>query len=145
MSLREQYDRDNVFAKIIRGEIPSTKIMETQSILAIMDAFPQSDGHALVIHKQAQSTNLLNFPTDSLGTIMECVQRIARASEMALAPDGIRIAQFNGAAAGQTVFHTHFPIIPVYSNAPLGDHASGDAAASTERLSEIAEKIKAAL
>jgi histidine triad (HIT) family protein len=144
MSLEAQYDPDNIFAKIIRGDIPSVKLFETDAILAFMDVFPQSEGHCLVIHKQATATNLFDVDADVLASLTAAVQKLARAVKDGLTPDGIRIAQFNGAPAGQTVYHLHFHVIPVYEGRELGAHASGGPA-DTEGLEKIAAKIRAAL
>jgi histidine triad (HIT) family protein len=144
MSLEAQYDPDNIFAKIIRGDIPSVKLFETDAILSFMDVFPQSEGHCLVIHKQATATNLFDVDGDVLASLTAAVQKLARAVRDGLAPDGIRIAQFNGAPAGQTVYHLHFHIIPVYEARDLGAHASGGPA-GTEALENVAAKIRAAL
>jgi len=90
------------------------KLYETGDVLAFMDVFPQSEGHCLVIHKSATATNLFDVEKEDLATIMDAVQKVAHGVKNALNPDGIRIAQFNGAPAGQTVYHLHFHIIPVY-------------------------------
>ncbi len=144
MSLEAQYDPENIFAKIIRDEIPSVKIHETDAILAFMDVFPQSEGHCLVIHKQAMVTNLFDVDDNDLAALTVAVKKVARAVRDGLAPDGIRVAQFNGAPAGQTVYHLHFHIIPVYEERNLGAHASGGPA-DTEQLEKTATKIRAAL
>lgn len=144
MSLQEPYNPDNIFAKIIRGEASATKIHETNDCLAFMDLFPQSDGHCLVIPKKAEAVNFLDIPQAELQTLIEETQRTARAVEKALSPDGLRIVQFNGAPAGQTVFHIHFHIIPIYEGAGLGAHA-GDGPADAQHLEALAKKIAAAL
>jgi len=110
MSLHGKYDDQNIFAKILRGEMPCVKVYEDANILSIMDVFPQSDGHVLVIPK-SPSRNLLETNAKDIGRLFGSVQRIAKAVEAALKPDGIVITQFNGAPAGQTVFHTHVHII----------------------------------
>ena len=143
MSLDAAYDPDNIFAKIINGDIPSTKLYEDDDLLAFMDAFPQSDGHCLVIHKKAQATNLFDVDPVALTQITAVLQKIATAVKNGLNPDGIRIAQFNGAPAGQTVFHLHFHIIPVYEGRAFAPH--GGSAADPDKLALLAEKIKAAL
>ena len=108
MSLDVTYDANNIFANIIRGDIPSTKLFETDEILAFLDAFPQSDGHCLLILKNEAATNLLDVKPEKLSLLMAEVQRVARAVKDGLLPDGIRIVQFNGAAAGQTEgLHVH--------------------------------------
>lgn len=136
------YDNSNIFAKMIRGEIPSTKVFEDDHVLAIMDIFPQSRGHVLVIPK-APSRNLLDADPDALSRILPYVQRLAKAAQIALNPAGIRIAQFNEAPAGQSVFHLHFHVIPVYENVPLGRHGEGQADGA--ELADLARKIAGAL
>ncbi|WP_370335841.1 HIT family protein [Parvularcula marina] len=125
MSLDEKYDSGNVFAKIISGDIPSAKIFEDDDVLAFMDAFPQSRGHALIISKTSQAVNLLDAEEDVLSKLIKTTQAVARAATKALSPDGVRIVQFNGAPAGQSVFHLHFHVIPVYEGTPLGAHGGG--------------------
>jgi len=144
MTLSATYDSGNIFAKIIRGEMPCVKLRETGETLSFMDVFPQSKGHCLVIHKAATATNLFDIGQKDLATLMAEVQTIAAAVKVGLAPDGIRIAQFNGAPAGQTVYHLHFHIIPIYDGVPLGAHASGGPAGA-DVLEPIAARIRAAL
>lgn len=144
MSLDLPYDSENIFAKIIRGDMPCTKIYETDDILAFMDVFPQTEGHCLVIHKHATATNLIDIRTDDLFPLSTAVQKVTAAVKAGLNPDGIRIAQFNGEAAGQTVFHLHFHIIPIYQGNTPKNHASGGPA-DTDELENIAKKIRAAL
>lgn len=144
MSLETHYDSENIFAKIIRGDMPAVKIWESEDILAFMDVFPQSEGHCLVIHKSAKATNLIDIDPDALVSVIAAVQKITAGVKKGLNPDGVRIAQFNGAPAGQTVFHLHFHVIPVYEGENLGAHASGGPAPA-EKLEPIAEKIRKAL
>lgn len=144
MSLHGNYDTDNIFAKILRGEMPCVKVYEDDNILSFMDVFPQSEGHTLVIPK-APSRNLLETNAKDIGRLFGSVQRIAKAVEVALKPDGITITQFNGAPAGQTVFHTHVHIIPRYEGKALGAHGGAGAMADMEALKALAEKISAAL
>lgn len=144
MSLDVSYDQDNIFAKIIRGDMPCTKLHETDDILAFMDVFPQSRGHCLVIHKKATATNLFDIEADHLSAITAAVQKVAGAVKDGLNPSGVRIAQFNGEAAGQTVYHLHFHIIPVYDGEALGRHAGGGPADADE-LEATAKNIRAAL
>lgn len=136
------YDPANLFGKMIRGEIPATKVFEDDTVLAIMDIFPQSRGHVLVIPKAA-SRNLLDADAAVLSAAIPYVQRIARAVQTALKPDGIRLAQFNEAPAGQSVFHLHFHIIPVYEGIELGRHGQGRA--DDAELLELSRAIAGAL
>ena len=144
MSLTGNYDENNVFAKILRGEIPAAKIFEDDDILAFMDAFPQSKGHSLVISKTSHSRNLLDMEPGVLIKVMAATQKLTRAVVAALNPDGVLISQFNGAPAGQTVFHTHFHVIPRWEGAAVGRHAGGGMADPAELKSlakQIAEKL----
>lgn len=143
MSLHGSYDADNIFAKILKGEIPCVKVYEDDVAVAFMDLFPQSEGHTLVIPKVA-ARNFLEFPGNHLGSYMQRVQKVARAVTGALSPDGVVITQFNGAPAGQTVFHLHFHIIPRTEGAKLKSHASGGQADPAD-LEKIAAKIRAEL
>ena len=124
MSLHGDYDAQNIFAKIIRGEAPCYKVYEDEDVLAFLDLFPQSRGHTLVIPKQAAARNLLDIDADNLCKVTLATQKVARAVAEELAPAGIQIAQFNGAPAGQTVFHIHFHIVPRYEGQGLGVHAA---------------------
>ncbi|MGI6245612.1 MAG: HIT family protein [Pseudochelatococcus sp.] len=137
------YDSDNVFAKILRGEIPAVKIYEDADILAFMDAMPQGDGHALVIPK-APSRNLLDADPATVATLFRAVQRIARAVRTAFGADGVFVSQYNEPASGQTVFHLHVHIIPRFEGVPLRGHAAGTFA-DRAVLAEHAARIRAAL
>lgn len=127
MSLTAQYDPQNIFAQIIRGDAPCYKLYEDDEVLAFLDLFPQSFGHALVIPKRSAACNLLDVDSDALCQVMRVVQRLTRVITAELQPDGVQIAQFNGAPAGQTVFHIHVHIIPRYAGEGLGIHAAGKA------------------
>lgn len=144
MSLHQPYDPENIFAKIIAGDIPAAKVYEDGEILAFMDAFPQSKGHTLVISKTATATNLLEMEAETLSHLMLHTQRIAKSIVAALKPDGFRLVQFNGAPAGQTVFHLHFHIIPVWEGTDLGAHAQkqGTGQADMTDLETIAGLIR---
>jgi histidine triad (HIT) family protein len=142
MSLDGVYDPDNIFAKIVRGDMPAARVFEDHEVLAIMDVFPQSRGHALVIHKSAPARNLLDVEPEPLQTLILAVQRVTRAVRAALKPDGIMVSQFNGAASGQTIYHLHFHIIPRWEGVPLGRHAGGGMADMGE-LTELAQAIAA--
>jgi histidine triad (HIT) family protein len=136
------YDQNNVFAKILRGELPSTKVFEDEHVVAIMDVMPQGQGHTLVIPK-AQSRNILDIGADDLKHTILAVQRIARAVKKAFDAPGVLVMQFNEPASGQTVFHTHFHVIPRFEGVPLKPH-SGDMA-DAKVLAGHADRIKAAL
>jgi len=143
MSLDARYDDANIFAKIIRGELPCVKLHEDDRVLSFLDIFPQVEGHALVIPKAARATNLFDLPPDDLAALSIGVQRVAMAVKSALKPDGVRIAQFNGAPAGQTVFHVHFHILPVFAGQGERAHGSG-VKADPSALEALAEKIRKA-
>ena len=143
MTLTAQYDDANIFAKILRGEMPKVPVYEDEKTLAFMDVFPQSEGHVLVISKHATSVNLLDMPVDALTEVMATAQKVAGGIVRGLSPDGFRIVQFNGSAAGQTVYHTHVHIIPVWEGRALGRHGADMAPA--DELEATAEKIRHAL
>lgn len=136
------YDPSNIFAKILKGELPCHKVHEDDKALVMMDIFPQSRGHTLIVPKAA-SRNLLDADPEALSALMPLVQRVAKAVKAATNADGLRLVQFNEAPAGQTVFHLHFHIIPVYEGTPLGAHAGGKA--DDAELSALAKDIAAAL
>jgi histidine triad (HIT) family protein len=144
MSIHGSYDEDNIFAKIIKGEIPCVKLYEDDVALSFMDIFPQCEGHTLVIPKQTKARNFLDMPGDYIGSYMQRVQKVSCAVERALIPDGIVISQFNGAPAGQTIFHLHFHILPRFEGKPIGAHASGKQADMAE-LEKLATKIRSEL
>ncbi|MFL6531742.1 MAG: HIT family protein [Pseudomonas sp.] len=127
MSLNGQYDSQNIFAMILRGEAPAYKIYEDADVLAFLDIFPQSRGHVLVIPKASQARNILEVEPAVLGTLMSAVQRLTRVIVDELQPDGVQIAQFNGAPAGQTVYHIHVHIIPRWEGEAPGAHGQGKA------------------
>ena len=139
MTLHSAYDDQNIFAQILRGEMPCAKVYEDGGTLVIMDVFPQSKGHCLVIPR-GSSVNLLHVKPKDIGRLFGTVQRVTQAVEKALKPDGIVVTQFNGAPAGQTVFHTHVHIIPRYEGVALGAH-SGDMA-DMDELQSLAMKIR---
>ncbi|TXJ01658.1 MAG: HIT family protein [Acinetobacter sp.] len=135
------YDNQNIFARIIRGELPAIKVYEDEQVLAFMDIMPQADGHVLVIPKTPAIT-LLDLPAEAAAYTIQVVQKIANAMKTGLNVDGIVLMQLSGAAAGQTVPHVHFHLIPS-SIHELGRHAikMGD----QEKIAALAENIKAAL
>ena len=143
MSLDGTYDAGNIFAKILRGEAPAVKVYEDGHALAFMDVFPQARGHTLVIPKESTARNLLEEDPIRLAALIQSVQKVAAAVRSALNPDGIVITQFNGAPAGQTVYHLHFHIIPRWDGVALGRHAEG--MADIEELKALAGEIAARL
>ena len=142
MSLDGDYDDTNIFAKMIRGEAPCARIYEDAETLACLDLFPQSRGHALVISKTARARNLLDVEPAALRTLTATVQKVARGLATALSPDGLVVTQFNGAAAGQTVFHLHFHLIPRYEGVPTAGHG-GARMADPDELAALAKAIAA--
>ena len=136
------YDNNNVFAKILRGEIPCVKVFEDEKNLAFMDVMPQADGHVLVIPKEP-AENLLDLSPESAGALMMTTQRIAKAVKKGLNAPGIMLAMLNGAPAGQSVFHVHFHVIPRSAGVDMGMHAR--AMVDPQSLEPIAAKIRSAL
>jgi histidine triad (HIT) family protein len=144
MSLYAPYNPDNIFAKILRGEMPAVTVWEDDHVLAFMDVFPQSDGHVLIISKTSTAQTLLDIEADALARLTAAVQRTSRAVEKALRPDGFKIMQLNGAAGGQSVFHLHFHVIPRWSNRRLKEHGHPKMA-DTAVLRGFADRIAAEL
>ena len=136
------YDHNNIFARILRGEIPSHRVHEDELTLAFMDVMPQADGHTLVIPK-AEAENILDVPGEALAAVVHTTQRVARAVKKAFDAPGILIAQLNGRAAGQSVFHMHFHIVPRREGLDLRFHAREMADPAV--LAEHAARIRAAL
>lgn len=136
------YDSNNIFAKILRGEIPSHKVYEDAHTLAFMDVTPQAPGHVLVVPKAA-SRNLLDADPEALAQTIPVVQTIAHAVKEAFDADGVFVCQFNEPAAGQTVFHLHFHVIPRHEGAALQPHSGKMEDGAV--LAANAERIKAAL
>lgn len=136
------YDRDNVFARVLRGDIPAFKVYEDAQTLAFMDVMPQSVGHALVVPK-VEAENIFDLPVASLQSLITTTQLIARAAKQAFDADGITLMQFNGAAAGQTVPHIHFHVLPRYADQPLHSHAREMADKAV--LAKHAEQLRTAL
>ena len=145
MSLEGNYDEGNVFALILQGKIPSTKLYEDEHTYAFLDIQPQSRGHSLVISKWSKARNILEIEDEALAQVMATVKKVAAATTKALDPDGIHIAQFNGAPAGQTVFHLHVHIVPRWTGGPMGfaAHAQGNFA-DPAALEALAEEIRGA-
>ena len=133
-----QYDPNNIFAKILRGEIPCHKIYEDEHTLALMDVMPQVDGHCLVIPKKP-SRGLLDADPVTLAHLMTTVQKIAAAAKSAMNADGIQIRQYNEEAGGQTVFHLHVHVLPMKIGEGIRKHA--DKMAEHELLADHAKRI----
>lgn len=136
------YDENNVFAKILRGELPAHKVYEDANTIAIMDIMPRADGHCLVIPK-APSRNILDIAPEDLAAVMRTVQTVARAAKTAFGADGLTIQQFSEPAGGQVVFHTHVHILPRFEGVALKPHTGEMAPPDT--LAAHAEKLRAAL
>ena len=136
------YDPKNIFAKILRGEIPAHKVYEDESTLAILDVMPQSEGHTLVIPRAA-AEDLFDLDPAMGAAVMRTGQRVALALRRAFQPEGLTLMQFNGAEAGQTVFHFHLHLIPRYAGQPLRTH--GRAMADQAMLAQHAERLRAVL
>jgi len=136
------YDPNNIFARILRGEIPAHTVYEDEHSLAFMDVMPQSDGHTLVIPKMP-AENLFDVPPEALAATILCTQRVARAVKKAFDAPGVMIAQLNGPGAGQTVFHIHFHIVPRYNGIDLRFHARE--MANPKVLADHAARVRVAL
>jgi histidine triad (HIT) family protein len=133
-----EYATDNVFAKILRGEIPCTKVFEDDIALAIMDIMPRADGHVLVIPKAA-SRNLLDARPADLSALMPRIQRVARAITKGMQADGLTVQQFNESAGGQLIYHLHFHLLPRWEGVALRPHTG------TEEKPEILAKHAATI
>lgn len=144
MSLDGAYDEGNAFALILAGRIPSTRLYENENTLSFLDIMPQARGHALVISKWSKARNLLEIEEAALAQVMATTRKVATAIRRALKPDGIQIAQFNGAPAGQTVFHLHVHILPRWEGDPKGFAAHGEGGmADPAALQALADEIRA--
>ena len=136
------YDEKNIFAKIIRGELPAEKIFENDKVLAFMDIMPRSPGHLLVIPKSS-ARNILDIDDENLCEVIKVVKKLAIASKKAMNATGVTIQQFSEADGGQEVFHLHFHIIPRYTGKPM--NRPGQMVKDIAVLSMQANKIKAEL
>lgn len=136
------YDPNNIFAKILKGEIPAHKVYEDAHTLAFMDIMPQADGHTLVIPKEG-AANILDLSPVMAAHLVQTTQRIARAVKSAMNAPGVMLVQLNGAEAGQSVFHVHFHVIPRWAGLDLKFHARN--MADPKLLRAHAEKIVAVL
>ena len=138
----DPYQPDNIFAKILRGEIPCHKVLEDDFVLAFMDVMPQADGHTLVIPK-LPLRGLIDMPDDAWGPYMARVRKVALAVKEGMQAEGLNLRQFDGAAGGQTVFHLHFHIIPRWAGVSLRRH--GEGMEKPDVLKANSERIRAAL
>jgi len=136
------YDNNNIFARILRGEIPSVKVFEDGKTLAFMDVMPQAEGHVLVIPKEP-AENIFDLSAEGAAAMMATTQKVAKAVRKALEVPGVMLAQLNGAPAGQSVFHVHFHIIPRRGGVDMHLHARDMVDAKI--LEPIAAKIRSAL
>ena len=135
------YDPQNIFARILRGEMPCFRVFEDDVALAFMDIMPRAEGHTLVIPK-TPARNLLDMPPDALGPFMQRVQRVANAVTTAMQADGLTLQQFNEAAGGQVVFHLHFHLLPRWDGVALKPPGvMGDKAAIEANAGRIAEVL----
>ena len=137
----QMYDPDNIFGKILRNEIPSSRVFEDDDTLAFMDIMPRAEGHVLVIPK-TPCRNMLDATAGQIAAVMKTVQLVSRALMVALDADGITLQQFNEAAGGQEVFHLHFHVLARHDGTSLGAPGKmGDQA----KIRQTAKKIQAAL
>lgn len=136
------YDPNNIFARILRGEVPSHQVYADVDTIAILDVMPQSDGHTLIIPR-APAENLFELDTAMAEAVMRTGQRMALAVRRAFHPDGVTLMQFNGAEAGQTVFHFHLHVVPRYAGQPLRTHGRGFADPAV--LAEHAARLRSAV
>jgi histidine triad (HIT) family protein len=136
------YDPNNIFAKILRGELPCYKVYEDDKAIAFLDIMPRAPGHTLVLPKAA-ARNLLDVGADDLAHVAKVAQKVAKAAMTALGADGITVQQFNEGPGGQVVFHLHVHIIPRKTGVPMKPPASEKE--KPDVLADIAKKLSAAL
>jgi histidine triad (HIT) family protein len=137
-----QYDPNNIFAKIIRGELPAQKVYEDDKVIAFLDIMPRAPGHTLVIPK-APARNLLDVNLEDLAHVMRVAQKIANAGIKAFGAQGVTVQQFNESAGGQVVFHLHVHVIPRKEGEAMKPPAT--VRETPETLAAHAEKLRAAL
>lgn len=136
------YDDDNIFAKILRGQMPCYKVYEDEVALAFMDIMPRADGHVLVIPKFPART-IFDADPEGLGKLIQVVQKVARAAKEALGAEGLTLQQFNEEAGGQEIFHLHFHVLPRWEGVALRPPAG--AMEKPEILETHAKKIAASI
>ena len=142
MQLTDAYDQQNIFAKILRDEMPSIRVFEDETTVAFMDIMPQAPGHVLVIPRVA-ATNVLTISADDARAVMTTTHLLAPAVQKAMAAPGLMLAQLNGSAAGQTVPHFHMHIIPRHKGLEMLGHSTE--MADMDKLADIAARIRAAI
>lgn len=135
------YDPDNIFAKILRGELPCHKLYEDEATFVFMDIMPRADGHCLVVPK-TPCRNLLDASGEQMAAVMLTTQKMSRAVMAAFGAGGVTVQQFNEAVGGQEVFHLHFHVLPRHEGDRLRPPGQ---MADQAVLAEQAEKIRAAL
>jgi histidine triad (HIT) family protein len=140
--MSQPYDDNNIFAKILRGEIPSHKLYEDADTYAFMDVMPQGKGHCLAVTKSPYR-NILDVTPESLAAVIDTTQKLARAVKAAFDADGVTVMQFNEPASGQTVFHLHFHVVPRFEGVALKPHTGQ--MEENAVLAANAEKIRVAL
>ena len=140
MHLDEAYDDNNIFAKILRGDLPCFTVYEDEQTLAFMDIMPQSPGHVLVIPKNP-STNMLTIAEEDVVAVMRTTHKIAPSIRKAMGAEGFMVVQLNGSEAGQTVPHLHMHIVPRQGGIDIGFHARD--VEDMDELAAIGEKIAA--
>lgn len=136
------YDPNNIFAKILRGEIPCVKVYEDAKTMAFMDVMPETEGHVLVLPKEP-AENILDLSADGMAAMMATTQKVAKAVDKALGPDGILLKQYNRAPAGQSIFHVHFHIVPRWEGLALAPH--GKVMVDAAELEPVAARIRSEL
>lgn len=136
------YDNNNIFAKILRGELPCHRVYEDDSVLAFLDIMPRAPGHTLVLPK-SPARNLLDVEPDDLAAVARVAQKIARAGMQVFGADGVTVQQFNESAGGQVVFHLHMHVIPRKTGVPMKPPASEKE--KPEVLADQALRLAAAL
>lgn len=138
--LRPVYDNRNIFRAIIDGQAPCHKLYENEIAVAFLDFAPQGPGHTLLVPKTS-AQNIFDLPCDEAGALMSAMQTVGRQLVTALAADGLEVQQLNGSAAGQTVFHLHFHLIPRFSGVPIIPHAQA-VRVEDHALRTMAERIR---
>ncbi len=136
------YDPNNIFAKILRGELPCYKVYEDDKAFAFLDIMPRAPGHTLVLPK-APARNILDVPPDDLAHVAKVAQKVAKAAMTALGADGVTVQQFNEGPGGQVVFHLHVHVIPRMAGVAMKPPAAEKE--KPEALAEVAKKLAAAL